>query len=356
MDSFELNKIIGALLGVIFVVFSVSLISGAIFSSEPPEEAGYAIAVKEGAEAGAAEEEPAEPQDIAPLLAKADPSHGESLFKRCQACHTVTKGGPNKAGPNLWGVVNRAPASHEGFSYSSAMKEFGKNVKHWDYEHLNKFLADPRGYIKGTAMTFAGIGNIQDRADIIAFLRQHADKPAPLPEPKAKAEEEGGEAAQESQASASEGGGQKQAGAPKIDTLLAKADPSKGANIFKRCQACHNIQEGGPNMVGPNLWGVVGRAPASHKGFNYSPAMKDFAKNVKHWDYEDLSKFLADPGKYIPGTKMTFPGLSDIDDRANVIAFLRQHAKNPEPLPSATQGDSGTAPSSESAHDSASSE
>lgn len=215
MDSFELNKIIGALLGVIFVVFSISLISGAIFHSEPPEEPGYAIEAKEGPAPGAAEEKPAEEQDIAPLLAKADPSKGENIFKRCHACHTIEKGGPNKVGPNLWGVVGRPVAGHEGFSYSAGMKEFAKNVKTWDYEHLNHFLTDPRGYVSGTAMSFAGLSNIQDRADIIAFLRQHADNPVPLPEPKAEPAEEESQAANEG-----DGAGSKQGG--------AKAAPARG--------------------------------------------------------------------------------------------------------------------------------
>ncbi|WP_375165986.1 c-type cytochrome [Chelativorans sp.] len=182
MDSFELNKIIGAFLGVVFVVFSVSLISDAIFASHAPETPGYAIAVPEGQAAGAGGQAPAA-ESVLPLLASADPSAGETVFKRCQACHTPEQGGPNKVGPNLWGVVNRPVASHEGFSYSGAMKEFAQGGQvTWTYEHLDHFLLDPKGLVPGTAMAFAGLKNVQDRANVIAYLRSLSDQPAPLPE------------------------------------------------------------------------------------------------------------------------------------------------------------------------------
>ena len=123
MDSFEYNKIIGALLGTIFVVFSIALLSDAIFSSPKPEKPGFAIKAEETAAAGGAAK-PAAPVQIAPLLAKADPKKGEQIFHRCEACHDGTKGGPNKVGPNLWGVVGRPIASHPGYSYSAGMKKF----------------------------------------------------------------------------------------------------------------------------------------------------------------------------------------------------------------------------------------
>ncbi len=186
MNSFELNKILGALLGAVFVIFSVSILSDAIFSSPPPATPGYAIEVAEDAGAGASEG-PAEPESIAPLLASADAGKGENIFKRCQACHTVDEGGANKVGPNLWEIVNRPVASHEGFGYSAAMQEFaqGGSVT-WTYENLDHFLTNPKGFISGTAMAFAGLKKIEDRADLIAYLRQYASSPAPLPEPEAE--------------------------------------------------------------------------------------------------------------------------------------------------------------------------
>ncbi|BCH27974.1 c-type cytochrome [Mesorhizobium sp. L-8-3] len=184
MDSFELNKLIGAFLGTLFVVFSIGIVSDSIFAAPVPEKPGFGIEAAEedhgGAAAGA--EQPAE-EPIAALLAKADATAGQAVFKKCAACHTDDSGGANKVGPNLWNIVNRPIASHEGFSYSAAMKEFaqGGSVV-WDYEHLNHFLTSPKGYIKGTAMGFAGVKKPEERANLIAYLRTTADSPAPLPE------------------------------------------------------------------------------------------------------------------------------------------------------------------------------
>ena len=200
MDSFELNKIVGALLGTVFVVFSVTLVADALFAAHSPETPGYAIEAAEGNVGGPAEVE--ETVSIAALLQDADPAKGEAVFRKCQACHTPDKGGANKVGPNLWSVVNRPIASHEGFSFSSAMREFaGGGSQLWDYDHLNEFLLNPKGYIRGTAMAFAGLKKDPERADLIAYLRTLADSPAPLPEAPA-AETESAAAAEGDAASA----------------------------------------------------------------------------------------------------------------------------------------------------------
>ncbi|APH70404.1 hypothetical protein BSQ44_02680 [Aquibium oceanicum] len=196
MDSFELNKLLGGLLGAIFVVFSIALLSDAIFASPAPETPGYAIEAAEAEGAGGPEVPEIVP--IAVRLASADVGAGETLFKRCAACHTVEQGGANKVGPNLWGVVMRPIASHEGFAYSGPLKEFseGGSVV-WDYQHLDEFIHSPKGLVRGTAMAFAGLKGDQDRADIIAYLREHADTPEPLPvvEETEAAEAPAGEAA-----------------------------------------------------------------------------------------------------------------------------------------------------------------
>jgi cytochrome c len=182
MDSFELNKLLGGLLGAVFVVFSISLASDAIFASPAPETPGYAIAAAEPEEGASGPAEP-EIEPIAVRLASVDIAKGETLFGRCSACHTVESGGANKVGPNLWDIVNRPIASHEGFAYSGAMKEFSEGgAVVWDYDHLDHFIASPKGLVRGTAMGFAGLKNPQDRADIIAYLHTLSDNPAPLPE------------------------------------------------------------------------------------------------------------------------------------------------------------------------------
>lgn len=177
MDSFELNKILGALLFTCLVLVALSITAGAIFSPELPAKPGYDIAVQEqgktNAPAAAAPEEP-----IEKLLASADPTRGSNVAKQCQTCHTLDKGGPNRTGPNLWGIVGRPRASEPGFNYSAAMKAKGGT---WTIDELNAFLTNPRGYIPGTAMTFTGLPRGAQRADVIAYLNSLSDNPKPLP-------------------------------------------------------------------------------------------------------------------------------------------------------------------------------
>ena len=177
MNSFELNKVLGAILATCLILLSLNIGAGALFNPAKPAKPGYEIAVKEtgGEKAGGAKE--AE-QPIETLLAAASAEKGEATAKQCQACHTFEKGGPNRVGPNLWNVVNRPRASEAGFNYSAGMKAKGGN---WSFDELNKFLTNPRGYIPGTNMTFAGLSRETQRADVIAFLAKHADSPVPMP-------------------------------------------------------------------------------------------------------------------------------------------------------------------------------
>lgn len=217
MDSFEVNKLIGGFLGTVFVVMTVGIVSDSMFAAPVPEKSGFHIEAAEPAEAGA-EAAPAE-EPIATRLASADAEAGAGVFKKCAACHTIEKGGANKVGPNLWGVVTRPVASHEGFAYSAAMKEFsqGGSVV-WDYEHLDQFITAPKALVSGTSMGFAGIKKPDERADLIAYLRMQADAPAPLPEAEAPAAE--GAAAPAGEAPAAE---------PATETPAAPATPAPAA-------------------------------------------------------------------------------------------------------------------------------
>jgi len=182
MDSFEINKLLGGLLGTLFVVFSIGIVSDSIFATAAPEKPGFVIEVPEGGEVAGGPSADAVPP-IAVRLATANVGAGENSFKKCAACHTVDNGGANKVGPNLWDIVNRPIAGHAGFAYSGAMKEFSQGgTVVWDYDHLDHFLESPKGYIKGTAMGFAGLKNPEERANVIAYLHTLSDNPAPLPE------------------------------------------------------------------------------------------------------------------------------------------------------------------------------
>ena len=179
MDSFELNKILGALLGTCLVLLVTSFAAQAIFSPAMPAKPGFEIAVKEDSHGGGAKEAAAPSEPIEKLLQTASVEKGTAAAKKCAACHTFEKGGPNRVGPNLFGVINEKKGEGRGgFNFSAAMKAKGGT---WTYEDLNAFLLNPKAFVPGTAMGFAGIAKDSERADVIAYLRTLAESPAPLP-------------------------------------------------------------------------------------------------------------------------------------------------------------------------------
>ncbi len=192
MDSFEFTKIAGATLAALLLIFGSRTIIDLREHGAAPHDSnhGYKLAAPKEAPAGSAApaaggsaDAPAAGGglDVAKVVAalptaKAD--SGAAIFKKCATCHSADKGGANKVGPGLWGVVNRPKASHEGFGYSDAMKAKGGN---WSYEDLARFIHSPGGFVKGTKMVVAGIPDAGDVADLVAYLRTQADSPAPLP-------------------------------------------------------------------------------------------------------------------------------------------------------------------------------
>jgi cytochrome c len=179
MDSFEINKILGALLGTCLVLLAVHIASGAIFEAPVPAKPGYVIEVKQEqpAQPGGGAAAPAE-VPIENLLASASPEHGGQVAKECELCHNLGKGQGAKIGPDLYGVVGRPVASVSGFNYSAPLKAKGGT---WTFDALNTWLTNPRADVPGTAMTFAGISSEHQRADVIAYLNSNSDNPLPLP-------------------------------------------------------------------------------------------------------------------------------------------------------------------------------
>ena len=178
IDRFFLNKIAGWVLFTALLVFGLNQLAHVIYQAKKPERPGMTVEVaeQEGAEGAQA---PAEAVPIAQLLASASAEKGQAAAKACQACHTFDNGGANKVGPNLWNVVGRHIASHEGVSYSDALK--AKANEEWTYEALSEFIARPKAFAPGTKMGYAGLKDDAKRADLIAYLRSLSDNPQPLP-------------------------------------------------------------------------------------------------------------------------------------------------------------------------------
>jgi cytochrome c len=188
MDG-RFNTIAGWVLGAGIVLLGATLVTGEFFKSERPETMGYPIpgVQEEGAEGGAAAEAP-----IAHYLQTADAARGEAIFHRCQSCHNADNGGANGLGPNLWGSAGNRVAHRADFSYSDALKNHGGT---WDWETLSAWLHSPRTFAPGTKMTFAGLSDPQDRADILLFLNQHGGT-LTIPPPPAEAAPAAGNAAE----------------------------------------------------------------------------------------------------------------------------------------------------------------
>ena len=179
MDSFELNKIVAAILMVALLVIGIGKLSDVIFHVEKPKTPGYAVDVEQAVITSVANSETTEEKiDIAALMALGELALGEKIFKKCAACHSIVKGGKNNIGPALYNVVGRQTGVVNDYKYSKALSNYGKQ---WTFEELNGYLIKPAKWIKGTKMAFAGLRKEKDRASVILYLNQNSDNPLPLP-------------------------------------------------------------------------------------------------------------------------------------------------------------------------------
>ena len=180
MDSFELNKIIGAVLLVALLVIGIGKVSNLVFKINKPEKSNYKVELDVETAGTKGDEEPVQREivDIAALLSTGDLAHGEKVFKKCSACHSIKSGGGNKIGPALYNVVGRKVGVLDDYKYSKALAEYEKN---WSFEELNGFLLKPKDWIKGTKMAYAGLRKEKDRASVILYLNKYSDSPLPLP-------------------------------------------------------------------------------------------------------------------------------------------------------------------------------
>ena len=318
MTYYRLNQIAMAVLVALLLFFGAKTLIQIAQEEPEPEKPGYDVAGTDEHKEG--EAKPGGP-DLAALLAGADVGRGAEVSKKCAICHTFDKGGANLIGPNLYGVLGRKVASHEGYEYSEALKAKGGD---WDYAMLDHMIENPNAFAPGTKMAlFPGLPDAKQRADVILFLRSKSDSPPPLPEPAAAAapaeKKPAGEAPEGAESS-------------ELVALLPTADPKQGEADAALCKVCHTFDKGGAVLVGPNLYDIVGKKIASQEGVNYTPALK--AKEGD-WTYENLDVWLTNPQAFAAGTTMAFPGLPDAKKRANVIAFMRSKSDSPAPLPAA---------------------
>ncbi len=181
MDSFELNKIIAAVLLTALIVIGIGKFTDILFYIDKPKESAYKIdglEIASTTNALDAKEKVVEKVDIKQLLALGDLAHGEKVFKKCSACHQIAAGGKNMIGPNLWGVIGRTAGIVSDYKYSKAMVAYGKE---WTFEEMNSYLIKPQAYVKGTKMAFAGLRKEKDRASVILYMNSKGDNPKTLP-------------------------------------------------------------------------------------------------------------------------------------------------------------------------------
>ena len=176
MDSFEINKILAAVLVVFLVVFGIGKISDMVFHVEKPNNSAYKVEFAEVDKSGASSS--VQTVDIAALLALGSVEHGQKVFKKCSACHSIKKGGRSNIGPALYNVLGRNMGALEDYKYSKALIAFGKD---WTFDEMNSFLIKPTSYIKGTKMAFAGLKKEKDRASVILYMNANSDSPLDLP-------------------------------------------------------------------------------------------------------------------------------------------------------------------------------
>jgi cytochrome c len=296
MKYYYLNKVAMAVLLALLLFFGTRTLINIVYEEHLPETPGYEVAGAEEEVVPGEEKKGEEDKGAAFIVAlnNADPAKGEQAVALCKACHSFEKGGENKIGPGLYGVIGQKIADHEGFSYSAALKGHGGD---WTFENMSLWLENPQAFAPGTTMAYAGIPDVQNRADVIAYLNQNSDNPLPIPEPAAAPAADESAEIEESPDEA----------APQILSLLAEADVAKGEQDAALCKVCHSFEAGGPNMVGPNLHNVVGAELAKKEGFSYSQALKD---KGGAWTYERLDAWLENPQAFAPGTTMAYPGIA----------------------------------------------
>ncbi|WP_306151859.1 cytochrome c family protein [Roseovarius sp. MMSF_3281] len=350
-----LTKVVGAFCGALLIFLLGGWAAELIYHTGGGhgDDHQQAYVIETGNDEGGAEEDTG--PSFEELFVAADAGKGERIFNKCKACHQLEEGA-NGTGPYLYGVVGRDVGSAEGFGYSGSLSAVADV---WTPQNLSAFLENPAGYAPGTTMGFAGVKDMEDRANLIAFLDQTdgdtyevevpaaAEEEAPAEEPAeettdaeaSEAPANDGAAAEDaaSDEAASQEPASDEAAAEEAATeeaaaddsaggfadVVAAADPADGEKVWRQCRACHKLEDGA-NGVGPHMAGIVGREIGSVEGFRYSNALQELDGT---WTADELNAWLEDPKAYAPGNKMSFRGLRKEEDRAALIAYMQSAAE-----------------------------
>ena len=330
LDTMTFTKVLGGFCGALLVFLLGKWAAETIYHVGGPygESAqAYVIDTGEDDEAEEATEEAPEEPDVpfVELVAQADADAGASLWRQCSACH-VNDEPRNGVGPHLQDLIGREIGSVEDFRYSGALPE-----GEWTWENLDPWLEAPRDFAPGTSMAYSGLEDDEDRADLIAYLYTYTEG-AELPsgeesaaeeeateeaaaEDAAAEEEATEEAAAEEEATQEDGAGE----TSEFAQAVAAADPDDGQRLWRQCQACH-VADQEQNRVGPHLVDIIGREIGSVDGFRYSGRLPE-----GEWTVDELDPWLESPRDYAPGTSMAYNGLKDMEDRAALVAWLREN-------------------------------
>lgn len=212
--------------------------------------------------------------------AAGDVEKGKKVAKKCKACHTLKKGGRNKLGPPLYGVLDRAAGSVKTYKYSKAMMKSGIT---WDEHTFNDYITKPRKVVKGTKMSFGGVKKATQRADLLAYFKTLREEGAAT------------------------------------NAIVGNVEAGKKVAL-KHCKVCHSFNKGGKVVFGPNLWDIAGKPAAAIKGFKYSKALKN---SGLIWTEKNIIGFMSDPENFVKGTTARFPGLKTAKDKADIVAYIK---------------------------------
>ena len=310
-DTMVFTKLVGAFCGALLVFLLGQWAASELYTvGRAGDEQAYVIAMPDEDDDDVEEEE--DEMSFEERLASADPDAGSGLWSECRACHALDEGS-HGVGPSMYQVVGREIGAIDDFSYSGALPE-----GEWTPEELSAFIENPSDYAPGTSMSYGGLDDMGERADLIAYMHVESGgdmEEFEVAEAERTEEEDDEDEREEDEAREEDDDDDAES---EFAQLVAAQDPSDGQSLWNQCRACHALEDG-QNRVGPHLYQLIDREVDSVDGFNYSGALSEVADV---WDYDSLSAFIENPREYAPGTSMAYAGMGSEEDRAKLSAYI----------------------------------